>query len=182
MCTVPLEVWLLRSTHSSSQQVPYLRPFLCGVLPSILPAPFSPSFCLFLLPRPPPLSYPNIKYIVGSVIQDSFVIAVVTFAVSVSLAQVFAKKTDHQISSNQVSPLHFSSWHQDSAGGQGVSFPFVGGGVCVCVCGGGSSYMYIHRCMSGMHVCTVYLHVGQYVVCLQVLTCLIQYNVLTYVT
>ena len=42
--------------------------------------------------------------------------------------------------------------------------------VCACVCVGGSSYMYIHRCMSGMHVCTVYLHVGQYDVCLQVLT------------
>ena len=39
----------------------------------------------------------------------------------------------------------------------------------------------VHRCMSGMHVCTVYLHVGQYDVCLQVLTCLIQYNVLTYI-
>ena len=139
---------------------------------SFLP-PFSPSFHLFLLPRPPPLSYPNVKYIVGSVIQDSFVIAVVTFAVSVSLAQVYAKKTDHQISSNQVNPLHFCTWHQDPARGRGCNFLLLG---VVCVCG--SSYVYIHRCMSGIHVGTVYLHVGQYDVCLQVVTCLIQYNIM----
>ena len=177
MCAVPLGVWLSRSMYSSSLRLPYVHLFLCGVLPSILPAPFSPSFHLFLLPRPPPLSYPNVKYIVGSVIQDSFVIAVVTFAVSVSLAQVYAKKTDHQISSNQVKPLHFCTWHQDPAGGRGYNFLLL---EVVCVCG--SSYVYIHRCMSGMHVGTVCLHVGQYDVCLQVVTCLMQYNVHTYVT
>ncbi len=49
----------------------------------------------------PPISAPSMEYI-GSTIQDAFVIAIVTFAVTVSLAQVFANKLNYTIHSNQV--------------------------------------------------------------------------------
>ncbi len=49
----------------------------------------------------PPISAPSMEYI-GSTIQDAFVIAIVTFSVTVSLAQVFANKLNYTIHSNQV--------------------------------------------------------------------------------
>ena len=49
---------------------------------------------------------PNITFPAGSymlpLLQDAFVIAIVTFAVTVSLAQVFARQYSYAIDSNQV--------------------------------------------------------------------------------
>jgi MFS superfamily sulfate permease-like transporter len=49
---------------------------------------------------PPPFSVPVVEHI-SSLIQDAITIAVVTFAISVSLSQVFAKRNKYEISSNQ---------------------------------------------------------------------------------
>ena len=120
-CLHPPTLPLLPPSFLPTLLPPYLPPSLLPSPPPSLPSSF---------PRPPPLSYPNIKYIVGSVIQDSFVIAIVTFAVSVSLAQVFAKKTNHQISSNQV---RLCTWTPRCSPGVVVCM------TCALVCVGGGA-------------------------------------------
>lgn len=49
----------------------------------------------------PPFTPPQSSHFID-VIQDAFVIAVVSFAVGVSLAKVFAREFDYNISPNQV--------------------------------------------------------------------------------
>ena len=50
----------------------------------------------------PPVTTPKMPYML-LILQDAIVISVVTFSVSVSLAQVFAKQFDYTISPSQVS-------------------------------------------------------------------------------
>ena len=49
----------------------------------------------------PPVTAPKMPYML-LILQDAIVISVVTFSVSVSLAQVFAKQFDYTISPSQV--------------------------------------------------------------------------------
>ena len=76
--------------------------------------------------RAPPISVANPAYFLY-VLQDAFVISIVTFSVTVSLAQVFARQHGYTIHANQVC----------GGGESGGVRVWSGGGVCVCVCVGG---------------------------------------------
>ena len=51
--------------------------------------------------RLPNVSTPNVNYVLP-LLQDAFVISIVTFAVTVSLAKVFARQYNYSVDSNQV--------------------------------------------------------------------------------
>ena len=51
--------------------------------------------------RPPSVTIPNMNYAL-LLLQDAFVISIVTFAVTISLAKVFAKRYSYSVDSNQV--------------------------------------------------------------------------------
>ena len=58
--------------------------------------------CTFHTPcRLPSVTSPNVDYAL-LLLQDAFVISVVTFAVTVSLAKVFARRYSYSVDSNQV--------------------------------------------------------------------------------
>lgn len=54
-----------------------------------------------LVNRLPNITAPNLSYGI-SLFKDAFVISIVTFSISVSLSQVFAKQFTYSISSSQV--------------------------------------------------------------------------------
>lgn len=64
-------------------------------------------YILYFSPlRLPPVSLPRPEYMLAS-LPNAFLIAIVSFVISFSVADLFAKKYGHAISSSQVCTVHY---------------------------------------------------------------------------
>ena len=57
--------------------------------------------CVCVCDRLPNITVPNLQ-LIPTLVQDGFVIGIVTFSVSVSLAKVFARQFGYKVDSSQV--------------------------------------------------------------------------------